>query len=198
MSYRFPEWKDASWNSYERQKSRYDKIKAYIKKNSVGAELGVYKGGFGEFLLPNCKKLYLVDPWYRTGGFWNSGIENDSRVDTVIDILTKYKAELESGQVQLVVEYAVHFLRSMKDGTFDFLYLDSSHKYEDSRKEIDIALRKMKPGGIILGDDYDPRPESNQYGVYKAVMETVDQGRGELVFVDSRQWGLRPTPADGQ
>ena len=68
MVYRFPRWKDASWNSFERQRERYETIRPFLGQDLVGAEIGVYKGGFGEFLLGHCRKLYLVDPWYRAGG----------------------------------------------------------------------------------------------------------------------------------
>lgn len=41
----------------------------------TAAEIGVYNGGFGEFLLPHCRMLYLVDSWYRHSGFWKFGME---------------------------------------------------------------------------------------------------------------------------
>jgi len=196
FEYRFPKWKDAPWNSYERQRERYEIIKPYIGNDSIGAEIGVYKGGFGEFLLPHCRKLFLVDPWYRAGGFWKSSIDNDSRVDTVVDILQKYKHEIEAGRLEVVIEYSSNFLNSRPNDEFDFLYIDSSHRYEDTKKEIDIALRKVKSSGIILGDDCDSRPESRQYGVYRAIQETAQSGLAELVFIESRQWGLRPIKAN--
>lgn len=61
--YRFDKVKDASWNSFERQKQRYEVIRHLLGTESIGAEIGVYKGGFGEFLRLHCHKLYLVDPW---------------------------------------------------------------------------------------------------------------------------------------
>jgi hypothetical protein len=191
MHYRFPGWKDASWNSFRRQRERYEVIRTYLGTNAVGAELGVYKGGFGEFLLPHCRKLYLVDPWYRLGGYWQSGLKDDSRVESLIEILIVYRAEINAGQVEVVVEYADKFLASMRDRWFDFVYIDSSHSYEQSKKELDAALDKIKYGGMLLGDDYDPDPDSNQYGVYRAVNEFVASHDVELVFVNSRQWGVR-------
>lgn len=190
MEYRFPKWKDATWNSYDRQKSRYEVIKDYLGTGAVAAELGVYKGGFGEFLRAHCRKLYLVDWWYRAGGFWNSGIDNDSRVDTVINILQVYKSEIEAGQVEVVIEDAEKFLLSMNDATFDFIYLDSSHGYESTARELRAALPKLKPEGRMFGDDYDPDPQSKQHGVYKAVNEFRAEVGGKMIVNKSRQWGL--------
>ncbi len=190
MQYRFEKWKDASWNSYERQKARFEVLRPLLGSDLVGAEIGVYKGGFGEFLLPHCKKLYLCDSWYRSGGYWNSGIEGDSRVATVIDILTVYKTEIEGGQVEVVVEYSDVFLRSKPDDYFDFLYIDASHKYEPTLREIKLAHKKLKPGGQLFGDDYDPDPNSKQHGVFRAVNDFAKRNNGRLILNQSRQWGL--------
>ena len=190
MDYRFPKWKDASWNSFERQSTRYEVIRDFLGTDAVAAELGVYKGGFGEFLRGHCRKLYLVDWWYRAGGFWNSGIEKDSRVDTVINILQIYKPEIEKGRVEVVIETSERFLASMDDATFDFIYLDASHVYENTVKELRAALPKMKPGGRMFGDDYDPDPNSRQHGVYKAVNEFVASTGARMIVNSSRQWGI--------
>jgi SAM-dependent methyltransferase len=195
MEYRFPKWKDASWNSFERQGARYEVLRPYLGQDLVGAEIGVYKGGFGEFLLPHCAKLYLVDPWYRAGGFWTTEIADDSRVDTVIAILAAYKAEIEAGRVEVVVDYAENFLRTVPDQTFDFIYIDSSHKYDSTLRELALAHRKLKPDGRLFGDDYDADPKSKQHGVYRAVNEFA-KGAGARLFLNAqRQWGLHfPAP----
>lgn len=191
--YRFPRWKDAPWNSYKRQKARYEIIRPYLGTHSVGAEIGVYKGGFGEFLLEHCKKLYLVDAWYRHAPYWKSGIEGDSRVDTVIDLLSKYRNEIHEGRVEVVVEYSDNFLRNIGQNTLDFIYLDSSHQYQATAEELALASRAVKPGGILLGDDYVADPNSIHYGVCRAVTELVQANGAELMFTESRQWGVRVT-----
>lgn len=190
MNYRFPKWKDASWNSYERQRERYELLRPFLREDLVGVEIGVYKGGFGEFLLGHCKKLYLVDPWYRAGAFWPTEIPNDSRVSTVIDILTTYKSEIDSGRVEVVVDYSERFFRSISDNYFDFIYLDSSHKYENTLREITCAHQKLKTGGYLFGDDYDPDPASKQHGVFRAVNEYAARHGAKMVLDSGRQWGL--------
>lgn len=191
VPYRFAAWKDARWNSYDRQRERYEAIRPYLGANSVGAEIGVYKGGFGEFLLPHCRKLYLVDPWYRLGGYWQSGLPNDSRAETVIEILTVYKADIDSGKIEVIVDYGANFLAGMRDRWFDFLYLDGSHEYEQTKKDLLQAMPKMKPGGVLLGDDFDPDPASNQHGVFRAVNEFIAERGLTMVLNSSRQWGAR-------
>lgn len=190
-SYRFAAWKDARWNSYDRQRERYETIRPHLGTNAVGAEIGVYKGGFGEFLLPHCRKLYLVDPWYRLGGYWQSGLPKDSRAGTVIEILTVYQSEIDAGTVEVIVDFGESFLAGMRDRWFDFLYLDGSHDYAQTRKDLVAALPKMKSGGVLLGDDFDPDPSSNQHGVYRAVSEFIAERGLTLVLDRGRQWGVR-------
>lgn len=43
--------------AFERQQTRYKVLWPFLGQNLVGAEIGVYKGGFGEFLLQHCAKL---------------------------------------------------------------------------------------------------------------------------------------------
>lgn len=189
--YRFPKWKDASWNSFERQFARYRAIKPFLGSNQIGAEIGVYKGGFGEFLLPHCEKLFLVDPWYRASPWWASGLPSDSRVDTVINILRTYKDDIHSGRVEVIVDYSESFLRGVTDSYFDFLYIDASHRFENTLSELRLAYPKVKKGGFLFGDDYDPDVTSRQHGVFRAVNEFSNAQSLPLVLNETRQWGLR-------
>lgn len=191
IQYRFPKWKDASWNSFERQLARYRAIAPFLGSNQIGAEIGVYKGGFGEFLLPHCEKLFLVDPWYRANPWWASGLPNDSRVETVINILQTYKEDIQNGRVEVVVDYSDNFLQSVANGFFDFVYIDASHRYEDTLIELRLAYPKIKKGGFLFGDDYDPDMASRQHGVYRAVNEFAAVNKLALVLNQTRQWGLR-------
>jgi len=193
MDYRFPHEKDASWNSFKRQKERYQIISQYLGKKSTGAEIGVYKGGFGEFLLPHCKKLYLVDPWYRMKPYWGIISPENSAVDALINILSIYKKEINEGRVEVVIDYSTQFLNSLQDESLDWVYLDASHSYESTLSEIQGAIRVIKNGGYLFGDDYDPDPNSFQNGVFRAVNRTLEQLNTKFVVNESRQWGIRIT-----
>ena len=190
--YRFQREKDASWNSYSCQKQRYEIISSALGREAVGAEIGVYKGGFGEFLLPHCRHLYLVDPWYRLKPRWNTPNDN-STVDALINIFSVYREEIHSGTVSVIVDFGVRFLQSLPEGSLDWVYLDASHSFEDTTAELSAACRAVRRGGWILGDDYDPNPESKQFGVFRAVNELVRRTDTVLEINESRQYGFRVT-----
>jgi Methyltransferase domain len=190
-AYRFPRFKDASWNSYDRQKQRYETIRPLLGEHAVGAEIGVYKGGFGEFLLPHCKLLYLVDPWYRLKPFWGSPSEENSSVRAFIEIMRVYTEDIEDGRVQVIPQFATEFLASVPSGQLDWVYLDASHEYATTLAEIHLALNAIKHGGFLIGDDYDPNPSSFQHGVFLAVNEVVSSLGVSLSLCDGRQWAFQ-------
>jgi predicted O-methyltransferase YrrM len=41
------------------------------------------------------------------------------------------------------------------ENSFDLVYIDGSHYYEDVCRDIELALKILKPGGIICGDDLE-------------------------------------------
>lgn len=192
FSYRFPSEKDASWNSQKRQKERYLTVRHLLGAGSIGAELGVYKGGFGEFLLPHCRRLFLVDPWFRLKPYWvTADGTTSSSVDALIRILEVYRQEIDGGVVEVIVDFAEPWLLSLPANSLDWVYLDASHKYQSTRAEIVAACRAVKPGGYVLGDDYDEDPASNQHGVFLAVNSVLNERNQRLSLNSSRQWAMK-------
>jgi predicted O-methyltransferase YrrM len=53
------------------------------------------------------------------------------------------------------------------DGSVDFCMIDASHEYRFVKRDIEAWLPKIKPGGVIAGDDLD------EPGVKRAVKEVL-------------------------
>jgi predicted O-methyltransferase YrrM len=72
----------------------------------------------------------------------------------------------------------------------DFVYIDGDHSYEGVKIDLEISLRKLKPGGLITGDDYGP---GNwwQGGVKRAVDEFGWHESVTLLWIDGTQFVLR-------
>ena len=191
MLYRFKNQNDASWNSQNRQAERYGIIQGFLGQGAQGAEIGVYRGGFGEFLLPHCAKLFLVDPWSKLKSHWDTAGGAVSCHDAEMNIRSVYSAEIKIGQVTVVRDFGSSFLRSQPDRSLDWVYIDASHKFDSTLEEIRLGLDKVKPGGYIIGDDYDENPDSNQHGVYLAVDRILSETGRKLELVESRQWVLK-------
>lgn len=170
-----------------------------LPKGSVGAELGVFCGEFTQFIIDNVqpKKLYLVDPWWLEFGEqypdWgaytrNGKLSTKEAHGMVQDIVAKYRG----GEVKIEVGYSLTFLASLPDYSLDWVYLDTTHAYEDTLKELDALQYKVKPDGIIAGHDWHPEPTHWHHGVYRAIQDFVATHPYEVFHTDARKnWCLR-------
>ena len=55
---------------------------------------------------------------------------------------------------------------------FDFVYIDTSHDYATTRRLIDLAVPRLKRGGLIGGDDFS---DQGTWGVASAVQESFSR-----------------------
>ena len=173
---------DEPSSSPRRCEWRFAVISRFMYEGGIGAEIGVFKGAFVSYLLSTRpSKLYLVDPWYRLSATWPWAQGDKSTVRALVRILDEYRPEIEAKLIEPRVEFSDEFLSSMPDGYFDWLYIDSSHQYEQTLRELELGIRKIKPGGFIMGDDYNSDVNARHHGVYKAVKEFEAAGRLRLV-----------------
>ena len=136
----------------------------------IGCEVGVHKGQNALVMFQNIPglKLYLVEPYadhkYSAQG-WDVSRKNtvssheNARIKAH-NLLRGYNAEW----LQIFSEDAA---RSFPDGILDFVYIDGEHAYDFVMLDIILWTRKVKPGGIVSGHDYD------KFGVESAVRNYV-------------------------
>lgn len=170
-------------------------VRETLPRGGIAAEIGVHKGFFTRVLLDIAApaRLHLIDPWYLVGREWTWGKGNRSTTEAVAGILRAYENELVRGQVVLNVADDLEILPTFPDGYFDWVYLDTSHRYEQTMKELHALRPKVKATGIIAGDDWRPDPTHMHHGACKAVREFVEQEPYELVYSNDRdgQWAIR-------
>ena len=74
----------------------------------------------------------------------------------------------------------------------DWAYLDASHDFQPTLRELKALGRAVKKDGYILGDDWEPNPDHHQHGVYRAVQKFVAETNWEIIACGpARQWKLR-------
>lgn len=148
-----------------------------LKKNAVIAEIGVFKGDFTEKILDICqpKKLILID-------IWGSDRYNDSHY---LQIQEKFKRQISSGQVEVIRALSFDGISEVSDNYFDWIYLDTDHKLETTKKELDLLLPKMKTDAVIAGHDYIQGSWVNgvRYGVVEAVREFCIKNNWRLIHI---------------
>jgi len=168
-----------------------------MPKGGVVAEIGVYKGFFTNCILHlnQPDKLHLIDPWYLLDEKWDWPIVkgNSSTVDALIGILDYYRKEFVEGKLILNVGWDEEVLSQFEDGYFDWVYLDTTHQYEHTLKELEILKSKVNVDGVIAGDDL------GYPTVEKAVKEFVKKEDYTIIYegaIDS-QWAIQKANPSG-
>lgn len=166
-----------------------------LPKGAVGAEVGVHLGDYSETILAIARpsKLYLIDPWkYETGEdyktAWYGGASEKDELDARYEsVKTRFAAKIASGQVEVLRQDSESALSGFKDGELDFVYIDGNHLYDFVKKDLELSLKKVRPGGFITGDDYTPGGWWKG-GVKKAVDEFGWNDAVELKWIERGQF----------
>lgn len=137
-----------------------------------GAEIGVRTGKFSEILCTHVKgleKLYSIDPW---------GLVPEDPISR--DYLRKYGAKIfdkiyrqalrrlrKYPTCEMVKKTSLEAVRDFEYGSLDFVYIDGAHTFDYVMVDIIEWAKRVRIGGIISGDDYQPLRKGN-------VMAAVD------------------------
>lgn len=136
-----------------------------LPQNGIVAELGVANGEYSAEILsvnhPRC--LHLIDVW--DSPRYNDGL--------LANIQNKFSKHIELKQVQIHRQYSQFAIGDFPDHYFDWVYIDTTHSYKQTRLELELLASKVKPKGIIAGHDY---MMGNWAGAYKyGVIEAVHE-----------------------
>ena len=166
-------------------------VMPHIKPDTVGAEIGVWHGNTSsQFLKRGIKKLHLVDSWsiepYKddTGehGSYQAYLEKYSRALGVLpseesftlhyDKVYNIVREKFSGDDRVEIHRMTSddWFASYTGEPLDWIYIDGAHSFEGCFADLNNALKIVKPGGKIIGDDYYwPFAKWGKKGVTEAV-----------------------------
>jgi len=171
-----------------------------LPKNSVGAEVGVWKGDFAAEMLRIVRpyRLYLIDPWEfmpdphhahtRYGG---SIAKSTNDMETVFrSVCKRFGREISKGTVNIHRGTLLGLAETLKLPVLDWVYIDGDHNYDAVSSDLQAAVRMVRPGGYITGDDYR---EDGWWkdSVISAVHELMRDGVAELELVKRSQYILR-------
>jgi hypothetical protein len=176
----------------------------FIPSGSTGAELGVFTGLFSANIArqKQISCVTFVDPWWKAYGDYypDWGLYTDfGRVSTRKAFqLAKRRissANLPNRFVEVASSY--DWLTDQRDESLDWVYLDTTHTYAGTKRELGLLDRKLKETGLILGDDWQPDRNHRHHGVFLAVNEFARQFSFEFVLCGPYcQWILRRSLKD--
>tara|TARA_B110000438_G_scaffold57619_1_gene57652 strand:+ start:1591 stop:2268 length:678 start_codon:yes stop_codon:yes gene_type:complete len=159
-------------------KFKRNNLISQIKKNSIIAEIGVWKGSFSKIIFDNCKptKLILVDAW-----IFNKNIRGCAPQSKGIDPLNQYYFDDAYKETKLKLKHFSNVMifkstskevsKKFKDNYFDYIYIDAEHSYSAVKQDLECWFPKLKKNGYIFGDDYHWREEDYSLSVERAYQD---------------------------
>ncbi len=120
----------------------------------LALEIGSFEGRSACWLLENIlthetARLVCIDPF-------DLGKDLSGQYDTK-ELLATFERNVLQAYPKKVVhikDYSARALRKIED-SFDFIYVDGSHLAADTLTDGVLAWTLLKPGGILIFDDYD-------------------------------------------
>ncbi len=136
---------------------KFDLVHYAKKRNAhfcIAAEIGVYDGEFAAHNLQTWRGEYiLVDTWSHR----NDGTIDKNEPDELwgdIEKICRKNVEFAGDRVKFHKGYSVEAAKQYADETFDWIFIDAGHDYENVKKDLEAWWPKLKKGGFFSGDDY--------------------------------------------
>lgn len=152
--------------------TREDLIAALVKPGSVGAEIGVYRGGFSRKIAElGPAKLFCIDAWEQYPEYALDSLCATNQDDNCEATKFELKQFVESGMCE-VIRGRSGAVASRWSTKLDFIFLDSNHAYEFVISDLITWSFHMKPDGVIMCHDFTDISAgaiAMKFGVVKAV-----------------------------
>lgn len=164
-------------------------VKRWIPENSVGAEIGIWKGETSKLLLTKCRHLHMIDPYnisvYENTTDWlNMGYEKIlERYSTLVgstnpedfqkfydDLFINVCEEFKDLPVTIHRMTSREWFNQSGVKDLDWIYIDGDHSYEGVMEDLISSLNVVKENGLIFLDDYS-RHNTLHPGIRAAVKD---------------------------
>lgn len=174
-------WKDI--DGFFEYTNFYNMCMEQIPNNSIMVEIGSWMGRSSTYVASLIKssgkniKFYCVDTWEGSEEHKELLEEFKKQGKTLFEEFRMNISDCElDSYINPIKMESVRAAQTFQDNTIDFVHIDASHTYEDVTKDIQAWYPKVKPGGLITGDDY------GWSGVYQAVNEFF--GENNITYFD--------------
>lgn len=156
--------------------SKRDRVRGRLleamPKGCVVAEIGVWEGDFSQRILDICapKELHLIDPWLYMPEFGNTGF-GKKKNEHLMEARYHKVVERFANDPRVKVHRALSdvALSSFPDAFLDWVYIDGNHNDPIIGSDLALSLLKVKPNGIIAGDDFNWMSDAQAAPVKRAV-----------------------------
>ena len=139
----------------------YDYVADNVTSNSTLVEVGTWLGKSANYLISKVKELKKEVNFITVDTF--KGTEDEELHQNIVgafngDIFYEFidNTVLSNnyGSFNIIKDTSHNAANQFSNDSIDYIMLDAGHSYEDVTNDIKIWYNKIKPGGIISGDDY--------------------------------------------
>jgi predicted O-methyltransferase YrrM len=119
-------------------------------------ELGVFRGVFAEHILRSCLGIthyYMIDPWRHLDD-WNKPANVDQVTFDEIKAEAMTRTQFARERRIICQGKTVDVIDEIGDQTLDVAYIDADHTLHGITIDLIRTFPKIRPGGILGGDDY--------------------------------------------
>lgn len=194
MSYeKIPGWMAPEFETF------YEAMAERLPSSARIVEVGCAYGRSIAFLcerfvaLGKSPSIYAVDTWDEF-----MGGEQPDKAEFVACMKRNHRTPLEAFHAN-ILEFSpvtwrsifvaqgesVHRARSFENASLDLVMIDARHEYDNVKADIAAWRPKVKRGGLIAGDDYDPAMFP---GLVRAVDEFASSAKKLRVQHQGRVW----------
>ncbi len=143
----------------------YQKVVEHFSGPAIFVEVGCWKGQSAVFMLNTILAsgksivLYCIDPWSLKSEFYLSRFGDRALGLKDPDALAKvFRKNIQPYRDKVPIcaprTTSLDGAKMFADGALDFVFIDGDHRPEAVEADVRAWLPKMKPTGILAGDDF--------------------------------------------
>jgi hypothetical protein len=159
-------------------------------KGMVVVEVGCYDGAttrdYIDIVKENQGHVYLIDTFM--GTVQNEqflqmhpnysilphayGEHNNDLYDWVVNTFKSY-----NDMLTIIKGKSEDVIPTLKDQSIDILFIDADHRYSAVKRDIELSIPKVKPGGILCGHDCEGFDNVGNYTEFELDSDPSKDGR---------------------
>ena len=149
------------WFSYE---EFYDNIVTHLPNNANVVEVGSWMGKSTNYFVSKVKeqnkkiRFSAIDTFKGSSGGWDDSLHKAILEPYDGDLYTEFSNNSvlmdNFNDINIIKDSSYNSKNLFLNNSQDFIMIDAGHEYDEVLSDIDSWFYKLKPGGIIAGDDY--------------------------------------------
>jgi len=155
-------------------------------KTGKAAEVGVFQGSFSEKNLHHWQgQYYMIDAWsFRPGDIGDKNYKDDSMNDANMN-KAKQRTKFAGDRRHVIQALSTDGAKKFESDSMDWVYLDALHTYDALKSDLHAWYPKLRPGGLMSGDDYGDMKDTNMVNASR-----WEKMYGPVAKKPENQWGV--------